>query len=87
MGNIPGPTVAFRLGGGNQILPFLQAHPAVGHNCVSTSAAAALHSLMSGIFSPGAVSVPAAGFLLNLKPLATTGVAASTSTATTTTGM
>ncbi|KAM3827332.1 nucleoporin-62 C-terminal-like protein isoform 1-T1 [Vipera latastei] len=35
----------------------------------------------------GAVSVPAAGFLLNLKPLATTGVAASTSTATTTTGM
>ncbi|XP_058053038.1 nucleoporin-62 C-terminal-like protein isoform X2 [Ahaetulla prasina] len=35
----------------------------------------------------GAASIPAAGFLLNLKPLATTSVAASTSTATTTTGM
>ncbi|XP_039210904.1 nucleoporin-62 C-terminal-like protein isoform X3 [Crotalus tigris] len=41
----------------------------------------------SAISLSGAVSVPAAGFLLNMKPLATTSVAASTSTATTTTGM
>ncbi|XP_015687884.1 nucleoporin-62 C-terminal-like protein [Protobothrops mucrosquamatus] len=47
---------------------------------VTTTATAALPTA-------GAVSVPAAGFLLNLKPLATTSVAASTSTATTTTGM
>ncbi|KAK9393699.1 nucleoporin-62 C-terminal-like [Crotalus adamanteus] len=47
---------------------------------VTTTATAALPAA-------GAVSVPAAGFLLNMKPLATTSVAASTSTATTTTGM
>ncbi|XP_026540079.1 nucleoporin-62 C-terminal-like protein [Notechis scutatus] len=47
---------------------------------VTTAAAATLPTA-------GAASIPAAGFLLNLKPLATTSVAASTSTATTTTGM
>ncbi|XP_013926314.1 PREDICTED: nuclear pore glycoprotein p62-like [Thamnophis sirtalis] len=47
---------------------------------VTTAAAAALPTA-------GTASIPAAGFLLNLKPLATTSVAASTSTATTTTGM